>query len=97
MERVKCVKALQHAKNMLFDQKIHFFYPNHRTLNMYALASFGFGFRQSKITRNDTKILCIRLNHVLVEFLQTRKTPQLNCIPSPLESITLDVTTVCVM
>ena len=42
---------------MFFDQKIHFFYPNLRTLNMYALASFGFGFRRSKITRNDTKIL----------------------------------------
>ena len=38
---------------------------------MYALASFGFGFRRSKITRNDKKILCIRQNYVLVEFFQT--------------------------
>ena len=25
IEREKCVKALQHAKNMFFDQKMHFF------------------------------------------------------------------------
>ena len=47
IEREKCVKASQHAKNMFFDQKNAFFYPNLRTLNMYALASFGFGFRRS--------------------------------------------------
>ena len=38
---------------------------------MYALASFGFGFRMSTITRNDKKILYIRQNYVLVEFFQT--------------------------
>ena len=38
---------------------------------MYALASFEFGFRRSKITRNDKKILCIRQNYVSVEFFQT--------------------------
>ena len=25
VEREKCVKALKHAKNMFFDQKMHFF------------------------------------------------------------------------
>ena len=39
---------------------------------MYALASSGFGFRRSKITRNDKKILCIRQNYVLVGFFQTK-------------------------
>ena len=55
---------------MFFDQKC-IFNPNPRMLNMYALASYGFGFRRSKITRNDKKILCIRQNHVFVEFHQT--------------------------
>ena len=60
-------------RNMLktcFLTKNAFFYPNHRTLNMYAHASFGFGFR-SLITRNDKKNLCICQNHVFVEFHQT--------------------------
>ena len=39
---------------------------------MYALASFGFGFRRSKTSRNDKTILCIRQNHVLVEFFLTK-------------------------
>ena len=45
---------------------------NLRMLNIYALASFGFGFRRSKVSRNDKKILCICPNHVLVEFFQTK-------------------------
>ena len=40
-------------------------------LKKYALASFGFGFRRLKIIRNDKEILCIRQNHVFVEFHQT--------------------------
>ena len=55
----------------VFWPKNCIFYPNLRTLNMYALASSGFGFRRSKVTRNDKKILCIRQNYVLVEFFQT--------------------------
>ena len=39
---------------------------------MYALASFGFGFgfRRSKIYRNNNKIICIRQDHVLVDFFK---------------------------
>ena len=44
---------------------------------MYALASFGFGFRRSKIIRNDKKSLCIRQNYVLVEFFQTKSSKTL--------------------
>ena len=62
-------------KTCFLTKKLHF-YPNLRTLNMYALASFGFGFRRSKIPRNDKKILCIRQNYVLVEFFQTKKGQQ---------------------
>ena len=40
---------------------------------MYALASFGFRFRRSNVSKNDKNILCIRQNHVLVEFLQTNR------------------------
>ena len=54
-----------------FDQKLYFFHPNLRTLNMYALASFKFGFTRSNISKNVKNILCIRQNHVLVEFFQT--------------------------
>ena len=38
---------------------------------MYALESFGFGFRRSNISNNDKNILYIRQKHVLVEFLHT--------------------------
>ena len=54
IEREKCVKATPHAKNMFFDQKC-IFYLHLRMLKTYALASFGFGFRRSKRTRNDKK------------------------------------------
>ena len=46
------------------------FCPNLRTLNMYTLASFGFGFRRLNVSKNNKDILCIRQNHVLVEFLR---------------------------
>ena len=52
---------------------MYFFHPNLRTLNMYALASFKFGFRWSNISKNDKNILCKRQNHVLVEFFQTKR------------------------
>ena len=54
-----------------FLTKTVFFHPNLRTLKMYALASSRFGFRRSNISKSDKNILCIRQNHVLVEFLQT--------------------------
>ena len=56
---------------MFFDQKMHF-YPNLITHNMYALASFGFEFRRSEISRNDRKnSLHLLQNNVLVEFHET--------------------------
>ena len=55
---------------MFFVQLNVFFHPNLRTLNMYALASFQFGFRRSNISKKYKNILCIRQNHVLVEFFQ---------------------------
>ena len=58
-------------KTYFLTKNCIFFHPNLRTLNMYALASFGFGFRRSNISKNDKNILCTRQNHVLVEFLQT--------------------------
>ena len=61
------IQKLQNLlKNIFFDPKNTFSHPNLRTFNMYALASFGFGFSRSKIPRNDKKILCIRQNHVLI-------------------------------
>ena len=38
---------------------------------MYTFASLGFGFRMSNVSKNNKDILCIRQNHVLVEFLRT--------------------------
>ena len=38
-----------------FDTKNVILHLNFRTLNMYSLASFGFGFRRSKISRNYIK------------------------------------------
>ena len=55
-----------------FLTKNAFFHPNLRTLNMHALASFGFGFRRSNISNNGKISLCIRQNHVLVEFQTIR-------------------------
>ena len=72
IEREKSVKALKHEKH-IFWPKTAFFHPNLRTLIMYALASFRFGFRRSNISKNDENILCICQNHILVEFLQTTK------------------------
>ena len=57
---------------MFFDQKLHFFTPiSERSTCTHLTSSFGFGFRRSNISNNDKNILCIRQNHVLVEFLQT--------------------------
>ena len=54
-----------------FWTKNAFFCPSRRTLNMYTLTSFGFGFRRSNRSKNNKDILCIHQNHVLVEFLRT--------------------------
>ena len=72
----------------VFWPKNCIFYQNLRTLNMYALASSGFRFRRSKITRNDKKILCIRQNYVLVEFFQTI----LSCTHVSLQALELSLT-----
>ena len=72
IEKEKCVKASKHAKNMFFDPKMYFFT---QISDMYALTSFEFGFRKSKISGNDKKKkkkkICVRQNHVLVEFFWT--------------------------
>ena len=66
IEREKYVKASKQVVNMFFEQnKKKYFLPKSQNTQH---ASFGFGFRKSKISRNDKKILCIRPNHVLVEF-----------------------------
>ena len=69
----KMFKSFETCLKHVFCPKNVFFHPNLRTLNMYALASFQFGFRRSNISKNDKNILCIRQNHVLVEFFQTIK------------------------